>query len=39
MKMPMPEELKQLRSLFGSRSYYRRFLRDMPITAFLKQGV
>ena len=40
----MPEDLKQLRSLFGGRSYYRNVLRDMakrirPITSIHKQGV
>ena len=44
MKMPMPTDLKQLRSLLGGRSYYRKILRDMakrirPITSLLKQGV
>ena len=44
MKMPMPENLNQLRSLLGYLSYYRKFLRDMAkrirsITFFLKQGV
>ena len=44
MKMPMPEDLKQLRSLLGGLSYYGKFQRDMakriqPITSFLKQGV
>ena len=44
MKMLMPEYLKELRSLLGSLSYYRKLLRDMakrvrPITSLLKQGV
>ena len=43
-KMPMPTDLKQLRSLLGGPSYYSKFLRDMakrirPITSLLKQGV
>ena len=43
-KMPMPKDLKQLRSLLGGLSYYRKFLEDMakrirPITSLLKQGV
>ena len=42
--MPMPRDLKQLRSLLGGLSCYRKFLPDMPkrirsITAFLKKGV
>ena len=42
--MPMPRDLKQLRTLLGDLSYYRKFLRDMskrirPITALLKKGV
>ena len=40
----MPRNLKQLRSLLGGISYYRKFLPDMskrirPITALLKKGV
>ena len=43
-KMPMPSDLKQLRSLLGGVSYYRNFMADMakiirPITSLLKQGV
>ena len=43
-KMPMPSDLKQLRSLVGGLSYYRKFPADMakrirPITSLLKQGV
>ena len=43
-KMPMPSDLKQLRSLLGGLSYYRKILADMakrirPITSLLKQGV
>ena len=42
--MPMPTDIKQLRSLLGGLSYYRKFLPDMarhirPITALLKKGV
>ena len=42
--MPMPSDLKQLRSLLGGVSYYRKFLPDMSkrirqITALLKKGV
>ena len=42
-RMPMPTEIKQLRSLLGGLSYYRKFLPDMtrlirPITALLKKG-
>ena len=41
--MPMPMDIKQLRSLLGGLSYYRKFLPDMarlihPITALLKKG-
>ena len=44
MKILMPEDLKQLRSLLGRFSYYRKFLRDMakrirPITSLLEQSV
>ena len=44
MKMPMPEDLKQLRSLLGGLFYKTKFLRDMakrirPITSPFKQGV
>ena len=43
-RMPMPTDTKQLRSLLGGLSYYRKFLPNMsrrihPITAFLKKGV
>ena len=43
-KMPMPSDLKQLRSLLGGLSYYKKCLADMakrirPITSLLKQGV
>ena len=39
----MPNDNKQLRSLLGGLSYYRKFLPDMarrirPITALLKKG-
>lgn len=42
--MPMPKNVKQLRSRMGGLSYYRRFLTDMakrvqPITHLLKKGV
>ena len=42
-RMPMPTDIKQLRSLLGGLSYYRKFLPNMtcrirPITAFLKKG-
>ena len=42
-RMPMPSDIKQLRSLLGGFSYYRWFLPDMarriyPITALLKKG-
>ena len=42
--MPMPRDLKPLRSLLGGLSYYRKFLPDMskrirPITALLKEDV
>ena len=41
-RMPMPTGIKQLRSLLGGPSYYRKFLPDMarlirPITALLKK--
>ena len=40
--MPMPTDIKQLRSLLGGLSYYRKFLPNMahhirPITALLKK--
>ena len=40
----MPTDIKQLRSLLGGLSYYRKFLPNMarrirPITALLKKGV
>ena len=43
-RMPMPTNIKQLRSLRGGLSYYRKFLPSMarhirPITALLKKGV
>ena len=43
-RMPMPTDIKQLRSLLGGLSYYRKFLPNMarhirPITAFLKKDV
>ena len=43
-KMPMPSDLRQLRSILGGLSYYRKILGDMakrirPITSLLKQGV
>ena len=42
-RMPMPTDIKQLRSLLGGLSYYRKFLPNMarrirPITALLKKG-
>ena len=42
--MPMPRDLKQLRSLLDSLSYYRKFLLSMSkrirsITALLEKGV
>ena len=42
-RMPMPRDIKQLRSLLGGLSYYRKFLpntakRVRPITALLKKG-
>ena len=42
-RMPMPTDIKQLRSLLGGLSYYRKFLLNMarhirPITALLKKG-
>ena len=42
-RMPMPADIKQLRSLLGGISYYRKFLPNMarhirPITALLKKG-
>ena len=42
-RMPMPRNIKQLRSLLGGLSYYRKFLPNMakrvrPITALLKKG-
>ena len=41
--MPLPTEIKQLRSLLGGLSYYRKLLPNMarlirPITALLKKG-
>ena len=43
-RMPMPTDIKQLRSLLGGLSYYRKFLPNMahhirPITALLKKGI
>ena len=43
-RMPMPMDIKHLRSLLGGLSYYRKFLPNMarrirPITALLKKGV
>ena len=42
-KMPMPTDVKQLRSLLGGLSYYRKFLPQMakrirPITVLMKKG-
>ena len=42
-RMPMPRDIKQIRSLLGGLSYYRKFLPNMakrvrPITALLKKG-
>ena len=44
MKMSVPKNLKQVRSLLGDYSEYRKFLRDMakriwPIISLVKQGV
>ena len=44
MKMPIPEDLKQLRSFLGDLSYCRKLLRDMakrirPIISLLNQSV
>ena len=41
--MPMPTDIKQLRSLLGGLSYYRKFLPNMayhirPVTVLLKKG-
>ena len=43
-RMPMPTDIKQLRSLLGGLSYYYKFLPNMarlirPSTALLKKGV
>ena len=43
-KMPMPTNVKQLRSLLGGMGYYRKFITNMstrlrPVNALLKQGV
>ena len=43
-RMPMPRDIKQLRSLLGGLSHYRKFLPNMakrvrPITALLNKGV
>ena len=42
--MPYPTNVKQLRSLLGGLSYYRKFLKNLatqvrPLNALLKQGV
>ena len=42
-RMPIPTDIKQLRSLLGGLCYYRKFLPNMarhihPITALLKKG-
>ena len=42
-RMPMPTDIKQLRSLLGGLSHYRKFLPNMayhirPVTALLKKG-
>ena len=42
-RIPMPTDIKQLRSLLGGLSYYRKFLPNMahhirPVTALLKKG-
>eukprot|EP00752_Nemacystus_decipiens_P012916 g11431.t1 len=42
-EMPMPTNIKQLRSLLGGLGYYRSFLKDMvkrtkPLNALLKKG-
>ena len=42
-RMPMPTDIKQLRSLLGGLRYYRKFLPNMahhirPVTALLKEG-
>ena len=41
--MSMPRDVKQLRSLMGGLSYFRRFLQNMakhmrPVTALIKKG-
>ena len=43
-RMPMPTDIKQLRSLLGGLSYYRKFLPNMayhirPVTALLKRAL
>ena len=43
-RMPMPTDIKQLRSLLGGLNYYRKFLPNMAhhirsVTALLKKGV
>ena len=42
-RMPMPRDIKQLRSLLGGLSYYRKYLLNMakrvrPVAALLKKG-
>ena len=42
-RMPMPSDIKQLRSLLGGLSYYRKFLPNIarlirPLTTLLKKG-
>ena len=42
-RMPMPTDIKQLRSLLGGLSYYRKFLPNMayhirPVTVLLEKG-
>ena len=34
MKMPIPEDLKQLRSFLGDLSYCRKLLRDMATVSY-----
>ena len=44
MKIPMPQNLKQVHALMGGVEYYRKFLPDLskrirPLTALLRKGV
>ena len=43
-KMPIQQDLKQVRTLLGGVGYYRKFLRDLsrrihPIASLLRKGV